>query len=270
MQGDQFQAQTLWFSAFTQFNLDLEAAEITAFIDFLKYQARDYLSSQYFQFAQLIYEAILEWCDPDIEVYDNLGHAIALQGDLETAIQTWQKGIELQSDAVKAYLNQAILYQKLEQFENAIRCYQEVIQRSPDYLSYYQLGLCLTQIQQWEPAINAFQNAIQLQPNYAPAYSDLGISLIVRGLFEQGINALKQGMQQQPQFYQALIQRVQDESLLTPNINPLAIQLLQLLYFTSQEQIDLYLCLGKILSDFDPNSALILLQINCSSSPIIS
>ncbi len=203
LQGDQFQAQTLWFSAFTQFNLDLEAAEITAFIDFLKYQARDYLSSQYFQFAQLIYEAILEWCDPDIEVYDNLGHAIALQGDLETAIQTWQKGIELQSDAVKAYLNQAILYQKLEQFENAIRCYQEVIQRSPDYLSYYQLGLCLTQIQQWEPAINAFQNAIQLQPNYAPAYSDLGISLIVRGLFEQGINALKQGMQQQPQFYQA-------------------------------------------------------------------
>ncbi len=47
---------------------------------------------------------------------------------------------------------------------------------------------------------------------------------------------------------------------MTPNINPLAIQLLQLLYFTSQEQIDLYLCLGKILSDFDPNSALILLQ----------
>ncbi|VXD12756.1 hypothetical protein PL8927_20010 [Planktothrix serta PCC 8927] len=260
LQGDLFQAQTIWFSAFTQFNLDLEAAEITAFIDFLKSKARDYLSFQYFQFAQLIYEAILEWCDPDIEVYDNLGHAIALQGDLETAIQMWQKAIELQPDAVKAYLNQAILYQKLEQFEDAIRCYQAVIQRFPDYLSYYQLGLCLTQIQHWEAAINAFQNAIQLQPNYAPAYSDLGISLIIRGLFEQGIDALQHGMQRQPQFYQALISRVQDETLSTSNINPLAIQLLKLLYFPLEAQIDLYLCLGKILSDFDQNSALILLK----------
>ncbi|MCF3576346.1 glycosyltransferase 61 family protein [Planktothrix agardhii] len=169
LQGDVLQAQTIWFSAFAESNL--ETTEITEFVNFLKGKAREYLSSQSFEFAQLIYEAILEWCETDLEVYDNLGHTIALQGDLEAAIRIWQKGIELEPNSIQMYLNQANIFQKLEQFEAAIQCYQEVIKYSPDHLIYYQLGLCLTQIKQWESAINAFENAIQLQPNYAPAYS---------------------------------------------------------------------------------------------------
>ncbi len=256
LQGDSVQAHTIWFSAITE----LEMSEITLFVDFLKDQAKNYLSSQNLEFAQIIDEAILEWCDSDIEVYDNLGHAIALQGDLETAIQTWQKGLELQPDHFSFYLNQAILYQKLGQFPEAIRCYQNVIERSPDYLTYYQLGFCLTQIQQWESAIDAFQNAIQLQPDYAPAYSDLGISLIVTGCLEDGINALKQGIQKQPQFYHALIQQIDQETLSIRNINFVMLQLLKLLFFASEQQLDLYLCLGQIFSNFKLDSALILLK----------
>ncbi|MBD2483561.1 glycosyltransferase 61 family protein [Planktothrix sp. FACHB-1365] len=260
LHGDSFQAQTIGFSAFTQFNLDLEAPEITEFVNFLKGHAENYLSSQYPQFAQQIYEAILDWCETDIEIYDNLGQALALQGDLETAIEVWQKGIELQPNHCSAYLNQAILYQKLEQFEQAIQCYQEVIQRSPDYLSYYQLGLCLTQMKHWESAIDAFQNSIQLQPNYAPAYSDLGINLIIKGLLESGIYALNQGIQKQPQFYQALIQKIHNQTLFTPNINSRAIQFLKLLSFPLKIPIDLYIYLGQILSNFDQNSALMVLR----------
>jgi tetratricopeptide (TPR) repeat protein len=255
LQGDVLQAQTIWFSAFAESNL--ETTEITEFVNFLKGKAREYLSSQSFEFAQLIYEAILEWCETDLEVYDNLGHTIALQGDLEAAIRIWQKGIELEPNSIQMYLNQANIFQKLEQFEAAIQCYQEVIKYSPDHLIYYQLGLCLTQIKQWESAINAFENAIQLQPNYAPAYSDLGISLIILGLFEKGISFLKQGIEKQPQFYQDL---TGNKTLSTRNINSLTINFLNLLLSPATPPIELYLGLSKMLSSFYPDPALILLQ----------
>ena len=255
LQGDVLQAQTIWFSAFAESNL--ETTEITEFVNFLKGKAREYLSSQSFEFAQLIYEAILEWCETDLEVYDNLGHTIALQGDLEAAIRIWQKGIELEPNSIQMYLNQANIFQKLEQFEAAIQCYQEVVKYSPDYLIYYQLGLCLTQIKQWESAINAFENAIQLQPNYAPAYSDLGMSLIISGLFEKGISFLKQGIQKQPQFYQDL---TGNKTLSTRNINSLVINFLRLLLSPSIPPIELYIGLSKMLSNFYPDPALILLQ----------
>ncbi|WRH65223.1 MAG: tetratricopeptide repeat protein [Planktothrix sp. GU0601_MAG3] len=255
LQGDVLQAQTIWFSALAESNL--ATTEITELVDFLKGKARDYLSCNSLEFAQLIYEAILDWCETDIEVYDNLGHTMALQGDLEAAIGIWQRGIELQPNSIQMYLNQGNIFQKLEQFEAAIKCYQVVIQHSPNYLIYYQLGLCLTQIKQWESAIHAFENAIQLQPDYAPAYSDLGISLILGGFLEKGIDFLRQGIQEQPQFYRAL---TGNKTRSTRNINSLAINFLNLLLSPLTPPIELYLGLSQMLSSFHPDSALAILQ----------
>ncbi|VXD10804.1 tetratricopeptide repeat protein [Planktothrix paucivesiculata] len=255
LQGDLFQAQTIWFSAFTESNL--ETTQIPEFINFLKDKAREYLSSQELEFSQWINQAILEWCETDVEVYDHLAHTFALQGDLETAIRTWQTVIDLQPDSVQAYLNRGVIFQKLEQFEAAIQCYQAVIRHSPDYLIYYQLGLCYTQLKQWQLAINPFENSIQLQPNYAPAYSDLGMSLMILGLFDQGLNFIKQGIQKQPKFYQALIQ---NQTQSTRNINPLVVEFLTLLLSPSTPLIELYLSFSKILSRLHPDAALSLLK----------
>jgi tetratricopeptide (TPR) repeat protein len=189
--GDEYRANDIWLSIFDNTDFDVLETELTNFTLVLKMQAQAYLSNLKPEIAQRIYEVIIEWDNSNAEVYYHLGHAVSMQGNLELSIAYWETATTLQANWVEPYLQLALTWQKLLNFPSAIACYQQVIKIFPNYLLYYQLGLCYTHIPKWELAIDCFEKSIQLQNDYAPAYSDLGVALIYKGNFNQGVEYLK-------------------------------------------------------------------------------
>ena len=248
LQGNEIECQSIWLSTFTDSNLDLQDNDLIEFINLLKNKADEYLEQHNHQLAQTIYEAILEWDDNQPEIYYNLGHAVAMQGNLDAAIDYWQIVTEIQPDFVDAYLNQAYIWQKLENFTEAILCYQNSLKITKDYLIYYQIGLCYSRIEQWELAINCFSQSIQLKNDYAPACSDLGIILIYAGNWEIGINYLRKALEIQPQFSEHLVNIGKAENLKLNNIHLTGINIIKSLLNISESDNELYLNLDKIFS----------------------
>ncbi|MBD2664384.1 tetratricopeptide TPR_2 [Richelia sinica FACHB-800] len=195
--GDEYRANEIWLSIFDKTDFDVLEPELTKFILVLKTQAHAYLSDLKPEIAQRIYEVIIDWDTSDAEVYYHLGQAVSMQGNLELSITYWETASILQQSWFEPYLQLAITWQKLLNFPSAIECYQQVIQTSPNNWVYYQLGLCYTHISEWKLAIDCFEKSIQFQDDYAPAYSDLGVSLIYKGNFNQGIEYLKTAIQLQ-------------------------------------------------------------------------
>jgi tetratricopeptide (TPR) repeat protein len=205
LQGDAEQCHNSWLLALTNTEADLTAQDFAEFLELLKNQAQEYISKQKPELAQAICEAILAWDNSQVEVYYYLAESLALQGNLEEAIAHWETVISIQPDWVDAYLQPAYIWQKLENFYQAIACYLNSLAIQPDYFTFYQLGLCYTHLSRWELAIDCFQNSIQIQPDYAPAYSDLAFALMQMGEVEAGIANWRKAIIIQPQFFQKLI-----------------------------------------------------------------
>lgn len=185
--GDTEKCHEIWLSGFTTRELANDNTDLNEFIEFLKKQGEEYFNLGKYQISQKIYEAILEWDDHQTQVYYNLGHTIANQGDLETAISYWETVVQIQPDYLLAHLHQAYIWYKLENFDAAITSYQKSIVIESDYFTYYQLALCYTKIQAWELAQDYFLQSIQMNQNYAPSYSDLGFVLLQQGDIKEAV-----------------------------------------------------------------------------------
>ncbi|WP_413173397.1 glycosyltransferase 61 family protein [Anabaena azotica] len=267
LQGDEEKCHENWLSSFATTELEHQDAALTEFIDFLKNQAQEYLSVQKADIAQKIYEAILEWDDNQAEVYYNLGHAVAMQGNLEVAISYWETVVQIQPDWSDAHLHQAYIWQKLGYFNSAIENYQNAIALQKHYLTYYQLGLCYCHNKQWELAKDSFLNTIQIRSDYAPAYSDLAFVLFQQGDFEQGISYLQKAIEIKPELSQAVINMSQ--ALISSSKNTMndGIKFLKSLNALKYEPSKLYLFLHKILFNSYPEISLNLLQKILESEP---
>ncbi|WP_353932382.1 tetratricopeptide repeat protein [Okeanomitos corallinicola TIOX110] len=267
LQGDEEQCQMTWLSSFANIDLESEDFQLIEFIDFLENQAQRYFEIQKFEISQKIYTAILEWDDNQAEVYYKLGHIIANQGDLETAISCWQNVIQLQPDYLEAYIQQAYIWQKLGEFNHAIENYQNAISLNSDYFHYYQLGLCYCHIQAWELAKDCFLNVIKIQNDYAPAFSDLGLVSLHQGDFQAAVNYLQQAIKLQPDFCQALTQIPENTIINSKQTIIDGMQLIKSLHNSHPEIRELYLLIHKLIVNIYPEISLQLLQNILENEP---
>lgn len=269
--GDAEKCHEVWFYSFANIDSVNEGVVLSEFIDLLKYQGQKFLKTRCYDLAQTIYEAILSWDDGDLDVYYNLGHAVANQGDLETAISYWQTVTEVQPDYLAAHLHQAYIWQKLENFTAAIASYQNAISLSADHLTYYQLGLCYLQIQSWDLAkvcfLESIRQSIKIKNNYAPAYSDLGFVFLHQGDFLEAVNFLQQAIQIQPDFSQQLA-NISEASLLNLKDSVFrGINLIKSLQNSPLKITEVYLCLQKLIVNLSPEISLPLLEEILNNEP---
>ncbi|TAE59192.1 MAG: DUF563 domain-containing protein [Nostocales cyanobacterium] len=260
LQGDEEKSYQIWLSSFTDADLLNPDSPVIEFINFLKNQGDKYFQNNKFSLAQKIYLAILEWDDQQLEVYNKLGHSIANQGDLETAISCWENITAIQPDYLPAYLNQAKLWQKLGEFNAAIENYKLAIDLQPDYNYYYQLGLCYSHIQEWEKAKDCFLQVIEIKNDHAAAYSDLGFVILQQGDVLTAIEYLQQAIKIQPHFCNALINL--PETVITNSKQTVinSIELFKKLNSEKNNLAEIYLLIHKLIAKNYPEISLKLLQ----------
>ncbi|MFM7876786.1 MAG: tetratricopeptide repeat protein [Microcystis aeruginosa Ma_MB_F_20061100_S20] len=94
------------------------------------------------------------------------------QGDLEAAINSFNKAIRLNPNYAQAYGNRGIAYSRLQQYDKALADYNQFIRFNPNSAAaYYNRATLYDKLGDYQKAIADYDQAIRLNPNFTQAIS---------------------------------------------------------------------------------------------------
>src|SRR6185312_11650282 len=124
--------------------------------------------------AKMLYEQILTRTHSP-EVLNNLGAIFLTQGDVNTAIDFFNKALQAEPKHKDARSNLATILLQQDRFSEAIWHYQLFLQLAPeDSDAYYNLGVAYMASGDLTAAIDLFKRTLQLIPRHVDAYCNLG------------------------------------------------------------------------------------------------
>ncbi len=113
----------------------------------------------------------------EAEKFFNRAYDESQKGNKETAIEYYNKAIELNPEYTKAYYNRGVVYNNITEYKKAISDYNKAIELNPeDATAYNNRGIAYDDIKDYEKAINDYTKAIELNPENATAYNNRGIT----------------------------------------------------------------------------------------------
>jgi len=160
---------------------------------------------------------------PDqVTIRKNLAVILARQGKIDQAIAHFREVLKYRpndsdvSREIDRLLAQhkkttaAQLYSKANilagenKFEEAINCYNKVIQLQPDHaLAYNNLGNVLFLQGKHGPALDNYSKALKLKPDYAPIYNNIGSVLSSQSKYEAALANFSKALELDPGFARA-------------------------------------------------------------------
>src|SRR3989344_860516 len=124
----------------------------------------------------------------DAEAYNNRGFNYYLSGDIDRAIEDYNKAIAINPNAAEAYYIRGLAYHKKGQYDRAIEDYNKAIALSPNKVAAYNnRGGAYYKKGQHDRAIEDFSKAIALRPNDAIAYYIRGLAYHNNGQYDKAI-----------------------------------------------------------------------------------
>lgn len=121
--------------------------------------------------------------DPENPIfYFYRGAAFEKTGDLDKAMEDYQKSFGLKPDFILPTANIGKIYAKKREFEKASEFYKKAVELGDqDATNYYNYGVCLMNLGKNEQAKEVLGKLISLDENYSDAYYQLGIIYIGLG-----------------------------------------------------------------------------------------
>jgi Flp pilus assembly protein TadD len=130
------------------------------------------------------------------EAQNNLGHALAAKGRFDEAIENFRQAIQIDPNYCEALDNLGITLAGDGRFDEAIENYRQAIQLNPNSSeALNNLGVALDAEGRFDEAIENFRKAIQINPNFSEAQNNLGIALADKGQFDEAIENYCQAIQ---------------------------------------------------------------------------
>ncbi|NVO32796.1 tetratricopeptide repeat protein [Hymenobacter lapidiphilus] len=112
----------------------------------------------------------------DAQKYYEQGLEKAQAGQLEEAINLFDKSIELKGDEYVAWYNRGIAKSMLYRYEEALSDFEQTLKLYPNYKKgFINRGTARKRLTDYEGALADYSNAIQLDNNYAEAYYNRGL-----------------------------------------------------------------------------------------------
>jgi len=105
-----------------------------------------------------------------------LGRVQRLQGDLNAAMESFQKACELEPEVAWNFNNLGLVYIEMSRFEDAREVLQEAVRLDDSqYVMFNNLGVACMQSDDAEAAMSAFEKVLELKSDFPPAKRHLEI-----------------------------------------------------------------------------------------------
>lgn len=132
-------------------------------------------------------------------VYIERGNIYLGQDNLEKAIDSFNKAIELKTDNFEAYFNRGRAYHKMGKFDEAINDFMKVAEIKPkNHASYANIGVCFRAKQEYEKSIQNLTKAIELNPQNEFAYTHRGLTYSKMKKYDLAVNDAKEAERLNP------------------------------------------------------------------------
>ena len=132
------------------------------------------------------FEKVIDICNEALKVEPNLvefyiilirGYAYIELNEYEQAIKDFNKVIELNPNYAEDYYGRGYAYAELNEYERAIEDYDRTIALNPKFAeAYYNRGLAYAELNEYKRAIEDYGKAIALNPDDAGAYNNRGLA----------------------------------------------------------------------------------------------
>ena len=139
----------------------------------------------------------------DAKAYFELGIQLRDAQKFEQAEQAFQRSIDIQEKSVMQRLNLAVVQQKQNKLDAAIKNYEAVLEKYNSADAHFGLGFCWFKKNSLKKAANFFAQAIELNPYFVDAYVNLGAILEKVNKFEAAEQLLKKAISLHPQLARA-------------------------------------------------------------------
>ncbi|MEM9922830.1 MAG: tetratricopeptide repeat protein [Cyanobacteria bacterium P01_D01_bin.50] len=127
------------------------------------------------------------------------GLAQARAGNLEFAIEFYEKALQIKPNVQEYWFNRGLTLFHLGHLEDAITSYDKAIEIKNDfYKGWYNRGRALGELGLLEDAINSFNTAIEIRPNYQEAWSSNGLALLKLGRVSEAIFSYDKSLELEP------------------------------------------------------------------------
>ena len=159
----------------------------------------------------LVYESSETlWTDtlaknPDCWIgHNNLGDALLQKGQVNEALEQFQKAVGIYSNYLEAHYNLGVALFQKGQMDEAVAQYQKALEINPDYADvYYNLGNALLQKGQSDEAVAQFQKALEINPNDADVRGNLGNAFLQKGQSDEAVAQFQKALEINPSYADA-------------------------------------------------------------------
>jgi len=135
------------------------------------------------------------------QLHYNRGQLFEKNENFELALKAFDDAIKIQFDYPEAYNNRALVLKKLNLNEEALRSIKNAIKINPYYAeAYFNQGILLYEIGSLTDALESYNKAIQIAPDYAEAYSNRGIVQSELKMPIQSLESYDQAIKINPSF----------------------------------------------------------------------
>ena len=161
-------------------------------------------SSGKFQEALHATQFLIKKFPNDPLLFNISGACYSELGQIEFAINSFEKAISLNPKYAEAYYNLGVAFQKTHKTDNAIESYKEAINGKHAYPSAHNnLGLISLGCGNLDSAIKSFEWAIAYNPEYAEAHNNLGAAFQELNKIDEAIKQYKKAVTINPTYAQA-------------------------------------------------------------------
>ena len=120
------------------------------------------------------------------------GACYAGLGQLDIAVQSYEKALSIKPDYAKAHYNLGGALQELDKLHDSAKSYENAIALEPENAqAHNNLAIVLRELDQLEEAEASCRKAIVLDPEYAEAHSCLSIILYANGDLNSALESIK-------------------------------------------------------------------------------
>ena len=136
--------------------------------------------------------------------YNNLGFYLSEKGDVDGAMQNYQKSLDINPQYEDALNNMGYALAAKKRHAEALGYYLRALRIRPEHVEVHNnLGNALSELGRIDEAIDHYQFVLRKNPHHANANNNLGIALAMKGSFDEAIEHFHEAIRTQPGYASA-------------------------------------------------------------------
>lgn len=123
----------------------------------------------------------------EVEMFHKQAMSFLGQGEVQKAVEFFDKAINFDSDYFPAWNNKGIALLELKKYKEALACFEKVLSiNSLDRMVWYNKGYTLFMLDEYEESVDAFQNFIYTYSKDDDAFYKYALYMQASGLYHLG------------------------------------------------------------------------------------